>query len=312
MIDFEKLTNSKTVWPNDLESIPNGILPFKGLLVPQGFLSAGAPGQLSIINLDDPNRMEYIIHQSMMNTAFPPGHPNNLPRSYHHTLFHDMDDDGLLDIVTIHSGFSVLANVSPPITYPPFSELIWFRNLGNLLDPTTPWQQVVLYGGPFEGFSGPNIDLAIYDFEGNRVPKIVAMHFFTGFSPTNGKIALYGAPVGGTWVDVNAYSSYSQPQVATISDNQGLPFEIDILNLNADGNVDILATNHEGTDCLKNPTIPGHIYTLEQLDSGDILNDVWPVRVLVDNILPQPNMFGSNQLALGHIVPFYLKGMGSN
>ena len=39
VIDFEKLTNSKTVWPNDSESIPNGILPFEGQLVPQGFLS---------------------------------------------------------------------------------------------------------------------------------------------------------------------------------------------------------------------------------------------------------------------------------
>lgn len=308
--DFEKLTGPKTVWPNDSERIPDGVLPFEGLIVPQGFLSAGVglQGRLSIINLDTPNRTEYIVHQSTRNPSSPPETPGNKPRFYVRVLFHDMDDDGLLDIVTVRSSFSVGASPYPPL----FSELVYFRNPGESIDPATPWQEVILYGGPLVGFNGPDIDLEMYDFEGDGVPEIVATHFYTGggttFPPTNGKIALYGAPVNQTWAIVNANSTATLPRVATISDNQGFPFEIDIIDLNADGKVDILATNHEGTDCAQNPTIPGRVYALEQPASGDIFNDIWPVRVLLDHILPQPNMFGSNRMAPGHVVQFYLNG----
>ena len=306
--NFEKLTGNKTVWPNDSQRIPDGVLPFEGLIVPQGFLSAGVPGRLSIIRLDTPDRTEYIVHQSTRNSSLPPESPGNKPRFYHRVLFHDMDDDGLLDIVTVRGSFGVGASSYPPN----FAELVYFSNPGESIDPVTPWQEVVLYGGPLVGYNGPDIDLEMYDFEGDGVPEIVATHFYTGggtiFPPINGKIALYGAPVNQTWASVNANSIDTLPRVATISDNQGFPFEIDIIDLNADGKVDILATNHQSTDCSQNPTIPGRVYALQQPASGDIFNDIWPVRVLVDHLLPQPDMYGVSRSAPGHVVQFYLNG----
>jgi hypothetical protein len=321
---FEKLTDlsygpPKTTWPNDVHKVPEGVLPFEAVVVPQGFLTP-FPGRLTIINLDDPNRQEYIVHQSTMNPSLPLGHPNNSPRFYHEALFYDMDGDGLEDIVTVRSGFKMLTTVMPPVVYPPFSELVYFRNPGDLLDPNTPWQEIVLYGGPFAGFMGPDVALSMYDFEGDGVPEIVATHFFNGDTaanatnppgqPTKGKIAIYGAPAGPNkdWSDVNAYVPYAQPRVKVISEDQGFPFGIEITDLNADGTVEILATNHQ-FNCTPYPTTDGRVYALEQPASGDIFNDEWTTRVLLDGIRPQPTPAGSRsmRMAPGHAITFFPK-----
>ncbi|MCU0663551.1 MAG: hypothetical protein MUC50_14635 [Myxococcota bacterium] len=318
--NYAKLTDlapgmPKTTWPNEAQRVPDGVLPFEAVVAPQGFHAPPFAGRLTLINLDSPNKQEYIVHQSTMNPAFPPGSPNNSPRFYHVALFHDMDGDGLDDIVTVRSGFKILTTVMPPMVYPPFSELVWFRNPGALIDPNTPWQAVVLYGGPFAGFMGPDIALEMYDFENDGVPEIVATHFFTGDSsmapggmPTKGKIAIYGAPVGGSWLDVNAYSPYAQPRVKVISDNRGFPFGLEIVDLNGDGQVEVLATNHQ-VNCTPYPTPAGQVYVLEPPVSGNIFSEEWPATVLLDGIRPQPNAPGarSMRMAPGHAITFYPK-----
>ena len=54
----------RQVWPNETSRVPDGVLPFEGVVSPQGFQVAPKPGRLSIINLDDPELTEFIVDQS--------------------------------------------------------------------------------------------------------------------------------------------------------------------------------------------------------------------------------------------------------
>ncbi len=298
--DVEELTDlgggvPRTVWPNEAVRAPDGMFPFDALVIPQGFHPAPFQGRLSAIDLDDPARTEYVIHQSTQNyqTGFTfPGDPENSPRFYHRVLFMDMNGDDLDDIVTVRSGLRVV-----PSAYPPFAELVYFVNPGGDIASDQPWDEVVLFGGPAAGFLGPDVHLEAHDFEADGVPEIVATHFFSGFPvepgqppPQNGKIAIYGAPVGGTWADVNA-DSFALPRIKDISSDQGYPFDVQIVDLNRDGKADILATNHQPDNCSP-PTssqVPGRVYALEQPASGAIFEAEWTTHILLDDIRPNPS-----------------------
>lgn len=286
----------KMVWPNEAMRAPDGVFPFEAVVIPQGFHPTPFQGRLTAINLDDPARTEYVIHQSTQNFASGftfPGDPDNSPRFYHRVLFLDMDNDGLEDIVTVRSGFRIV-----PSPYPPFSELVYFKNPGAAIDPQTPWDEVVLYGGPAAEFLGPDIHLDAFDFEGDGVPEIVTTHFFSASPatpgqppPQNGKITLYGAPLGGTWADVDA-TSFALPRVKDLSDDQGYPFDVQVVDLNRDGKADILASNHQPDGCspMTSSEIPGRVYALEQPESGDLFADEWTLRILLDDVRPNPSL----------------------
>lgn len=181
------------------------MFPFEAVLIPQGFFSAAFPGRLTAINLN--NRTEYVISESTQQPGgfnqTNPLDPENTPRFYHNAVFYDIDGDGFKDIITVRSGLRVGAGFA----YPTYSELLWFRNPGEALDPTVKWDEKILYGGLFVGFQGPDIYVQMHDFDGDGVPEFVATHFFTGFYPATadtGKITLYGAPMGSDWSQVNA------------------------------------------------------------------------------------------------------------
>lgn len=306
--EYEKLTGPKTTWPNDARRIPDDVLPFEGIIVPQGFHLTPTAGRLSIINLDDENRTEYIVHESTFDPPFDPpfGVDGDEPRFFHKVIFYDMDGDGLRDIVTVRSGFKL-----PPFSYPPFSELVYYKNPGDKLDPKVEWEETILYGdSPSDPF-GPDICLAMHDFDGDGTPEIVATHFFSGDNeyddplapPTKGKIVMYGAPFQGSWGDVNASNP---PRVKLIDDSQGFPFGIEIVDLNGNGKMEILATNHQ-PNCMPFLGVQGRVYALEQPASGNVYDDNWTVHVLLDGILPQPTPAGARgmRLAPGHAIPFF-------
>lgn len=203
----EVLTGQGIVWPNEATKAPDGVFPFEAIVIAQGFHPAPLPGRLTAINMNDSanNFTEYVIHQSTQTAAgyTGPFDPNNMPRYYHDAVFHDMDNDGYKDIISVRSGFRVGQNF-----YPPLSELVWFKNPGpDNLDPAVEWVETTLFGGPSANFAGPDIFVKIYDFDDDGVPEIVATHFFTGPPPTSadsGKITLYAAPEGSDWSQVDA------------------------------------------------------------------------------------------------------------
>jgi len=312
---YQKLTDSygtipKTTWPNNAKRVPDGVLPFEGVIIPQGFHPLPTAGRLTIV--DVASLQEYIVHEGTLAS----GAPSSGPRFFHDVLFFDMDGDGKLDIVTARSGFKILPNhEGPPTVYPPFSELVYYKNPGNALQPDIRWEEVIIYGGPLAEppFMGPDIHLAMHDFDGDGNPAIIATHFFSGddtslLMPTKGKIVMYGAPSGRRWSDVNGTDASAQPRVKLIDDSQGFPLSIDIVDLNGDGKMEILATNHQ-PNCMPFPATPGRVYALVQPESGNIFEDDWTVRVLLDRILSQPTPAGARaiRLAPGHAFPFHPK-----
>ncbi|MGI9341819.1 MAG: hypothetical protein ACR2QV_03155 [Gammaproteobacteria bacterium] len=310
--DVERLTDlgpgpALTVWPNGVDRAPDGFVAFEAVVVPGGFHPTPPPGRLSIINLDDAGRQEYIVDQSTQ-LPFPPFTcpfpvaEENAPRFYHQVRYVDMDQDGWLDLVTVRASFKV----SGGFCLLALGEVVWFRNPGAAIDPNTEWEENVLLGGLPPNLFEAEINMDVHDFEGDGVPEIIGTHFFNG-----DQITLYGAPLGQKWSDVDPIAN--PPRKKDINDDQGKPFEVEVIDLNRDGRDDILASNHQGDDCfdVTADPIPGRVYALEQPDSGDIFNDDWTVRILKDNIRPNPTFpepsMGPGRLAPGRAKAFWPK-----
>jgi hypothetical protein len=306
----------QTNWPNEAQRVPNGILAFEAIVVPQGFHPAGPPGRLTLINLDDPLRQEYVIDQSTQAAAACPTAPynaTNRPRFYHLVKWIDMNEDGLKDAVTVRSGFKV----SGTFCIPPGGEVVWFKNPGATIDPNVEWEEHEISGYPSSTYSA-DISLDFYDFEGDGVPEIVANRFFAVTSPVvvPSNISIFGAPIGQSWATVNPVSNPARIKV--ISNDQGQPFGVQIADLNRDGRMDVLATNHQGDNCFSvtlSP-VPGRVYALEQPLSGDIFNDPWVTHILKDNIRPNPTFptptAGPGRLAPGLAQPFWASAWNEN
>jgi hypothetical protein len=274
----------KIIWPNGGAVAPSGVFPFQAVVVPQGFHPARVPGRLTAINLDDPNKTEYVIHQSTQRRgpSTGPNDPSNKPRFYHEIKFFDMDDDGDVDIVTNRSGARV--GGGPP--RPPYGELLWFENPGGKIDPTVPWKETIIWGGtPGKNNNGPDTHLDMGDLDGDGYPEIIATNFFVGKS-----IEVFGAPKGGTWADVD-WTAGKYPQYAVISNDQGSPMDVEIGDLNNDGEPDILASNHQPDQCHRESktSVPGRVYGLEIPKDGNIYQP-WISHVLKDNIRAQPSL----------------------
>ena len=324
------------VWPNEAQRVPDGILPFEAIVSPQGFHPAPEPGRLTLIDLDDPNRQEYIIDQSPQ--ANPPPfipcryddaadfNPANRPRFYHLVKWFDMDEDGFEDAVTVRSGFKVSGTFCLGAIA---GEVVWFKNPGAALDPNIEWAEFTIAGVSF----GPNppgedsrnssdISLDMADLEGDGVPEIVGGSFFTadltasanGTQDTDKNITIYGAPAGQNWATVNPTTNPARIAVVSTHTANGESFQVTFEDLNRDGNIDILATNHAPDNCpafapFTSDPIPGRVWAMSPPASGDIFNDPWVQHTLKDNIRPNPThpapTSGPGRLAPGFAIPFW-------
>jgi hypothetical protein len=293
---MEILTGSAdVVWPNDITRLPDDVFGFPALLIPQGFFLS-ALGRLTAIDLrkdSNSNYPEYIIQES---TA-------TAPWFYHNAVFHDMDGDGLLDIITVRSA----QTFNPPSPFP-LGQLVWFKNPGALLSPTDPWDEVILFSGsgpdpPNKNNAGPDILIRMEDLDGDGTPEFVCTSFFSvgAFSPDVGKVTLFGAPTVGGWAVVNAMDATAPTvRTKTIVDNQGKPFGLEIVDLNGDQRPDLLLTNHQP---LNASTIKGRVVAVEQPQQpGDIFIDDWTTHILLDDIEPTP---GPSRLAPGFAKAIY-------
>ena len=275
----------KTVWPNRCERVPDEVLPFEAVVIPQGWFATMQPGRLTVVNVA--TLQEYVIHQST----------NEAPRFYHQAQFVDMDKDGYKDIVTVRSSFKIIPSFSPPT-----GELVWFRNPGpDALQPSMPWEEHVIV----QGLGGPDVAICVHDVKGedDGVPEIAASQFFAGLPPyestpwaSPSRLTLFGAPDGQTWADVGNGNS-SLIQIADILRDEGMIFGCEFVDLNNDGRVDLLVNNHQERSSVK----PGRVLALEQPVSGKIFEDPWEVHILLDNIRANPEP--SVQSSFGRMAP---------
>jgi hypothetical protein len=295
----------KTNWPNHISRVPDGVVPFEAVLSPQGFLVAEAPGRLSLINMDSPSRQEYIVNQTTALADAPcDDSAANKPRFYHDVAYADMDADGDKDIVTVRSAFKP---IGPGSFCAFFGDLVYFENPGTAINPNTEWVEHTLFGTPTV-VNGPDLSIRMYDFDNDGVPEVVASHFFN----RNGAVRIYGAPVGMKWSDVDPVNGPLVRQANVATSNQGKPFGFEIVDLNLDGKVDILLTNHQSDNCFvaTQTAVPGRVIALEQPASGNYFAGAaaWPLHILKDNIYPNPTVpipnVGPGRLAPGLAVAF--------
>jgi hypothetical protein len=269
-----KNASIRTTWPNEAQRAPDGVFPFEAVVVPQGWFAQAAPGQL--VAFDVHTDRVVVIHQST---------PDK-PRFYHSIVFVDMNQDGMLDILTVRSGYKLI-----PSLYPPVGELVWFENPG--LEPMMlagdnmfVWKEHILVDG-----IGPDVFVDAKDMDGDGVPEIVATHLFAGFQQfvgtdweSNSSVTLYGAPEGEDWtaVDLSSSASIGYPRVADIVVDQGYMFSVEIVDLDGDGRLDVLTTNHQS---LIDP-IDGRVLGVEPPASGLLFADAWTVHLLMGDIRP--------------------------
>ncbi|MBT8421915.1 MAG: VCBS repeat-containing protein [Gammaproteobacteria bacterium] len=284
---------ARQVWTNETSRVPDGVLPFEAVIAPQGFQSISIPGRLSLIRLDVPELTEYIVDQSSFQPPrCEPGSADNQPWFYHDARFIDMDEDGLKDIVSLRSSFIVSGGFCAPT-----GQVVWFRNPGDQLSADTEWEEhIVVDTEPKPG--GASININAYDFDGDGRMEIIGTHFFK-----HDGITIYGAPKGLKWSDVDpAKGIYAQQQ--DIMRRQGNPFAVEIVDLNGDGRVDVLTSNHQGDQCfdVTRTEVPGRVIAIEQPESGKLFEDEWRVHVIKDNIRAAPT-FPKPERGPGRLAP---------
>lgn len=270
-----------TVWPNETDRVPEGVVPFEAIVVPGGFLSAERPGRLTLVDVSSPARTEYVVAEA--GTARPDcsgGVVRNEQWYYHQAVFHDMDGDGDKDLITARASFKPFLHRCPPT-----GELVWFRNPGRALDPARLWEVEVLVGLPAER-DGPEVNLDLADLDGDGVPEIIATHFFT-----NDHITIFGAPAGRPWSALVADRSL-RPRRQVVMSGQGRPFAVEAVDLDLDGRLEILTSNHQGDGCfdVTRDPIPGRVLALVPPASGRIFDDPWTTQILKDGIRPHPTV----------------------
>ncbi len=299
--DLEVLTDRGaaaplTVWPNETDRVPEGVVPFEAVVVPGGFLSADKPGRFTLVDVSDPGRREYVIAEA--GTAKPEcrdGVVRNDQWYYHQALFHDMDGDGLQDIITARASFKPFLHRCPPT-----GELVWFRNPGAALAPDRPWEVHL----PDER-NGPEVNLDLADLDGDGVPEIIATHFFT-----SDHITIFGAPAGRPWRALRE-DPQLRPRRQTVMSGQGRPFAVEAIDLDMDGRLEILTSNHQGDGCfdVTRDAIPGRVLALVPPADGRIFDSPWSAQVLKDDIRPHPTVpapeRGPGRLAPNRAIAFW-------
>lgn len=181
-------------WPNGVQLAPEGMFEEESLVVAGGFLPPGrATGDISVVSTESGSKKSLTDPKSGW--------------FYHQVEFHDMNADGLLDIVTARAKKPVIGN--------PGGEMVWLENPGDAGE----WTEHPM-------MSGPDVHFRLADLNNDGRKEVVATQFFSK------KLSLY-------------YQQEGQWKEREIDGQVGSPFDLEFADVNNDGKEDLLITNHE-------------------------------------------------------------------
>jgi len=249
------IISQDVLWPNEPAIIPTGTIKNynKLVIVGGGFLvPTKGTGAITIFDLENNFASTEI---SVSKSGY----------FYHRVRWHDVNGDGLLDIIT--------ARATKPLIGSGSGELIWYQQPAS--DPLSgPWAVNHLA-------DGPDFLFELLDVNNDGVPEVAAAEFF-------GEKLTLTYSTSGNWNDP---SSIKQ---TVIDANIGSGFDVRILDISADGKQEIIATNHQGDGT-------GAVYAYEIPTNWQQGN--WPRYTLAKSFpVREP---GLNQAAPGAPIPFY-------
>jgi len=139
---------------------------------------------------------------------------------YHQAEFIDIDGDGLQDVLAARTH-----KPAPPRLGKAVTEMIWMKQPAQA---GQPWVTSVLING------GPGVAFAVVDLDNDGKNEIVATEFFV-----EKDLAVYSCPAP-LW----SKCSPSSVERIVIGSGDGSYFNVEWVDLNGDGNKDLLATNN--------------------------------------------------------------------
>ncbi|XP_069133848.1 uncharacterized protein [Argopecten irradians] len=202
------ITNHVT-WPNEVSGVPEHVFGKRMVAIPQGFLVPFKnDGSISLVDISSSSpKGPYKLTDDSTGKWF-----------YHRVIWKDMDADGDADAVTCRAREPVIGSDKE-------FELLWLENKGTLNGPWTP--HVIAHG--------PDIFMRNVTLLTPDGPKdcIITAQYFTQ------SLSVY-------WTDnVNhSWTNLSQVHSRVIDNTIGGVFEVEIVDLNGDGKLDLLVSEN--------------------------------------------------------------------
>ncbi|XP_065183542.1 uncharacterized protein LOC135814358 [Sycon ciliatum] len=240
-IQLSEVSN-RVVWPNEFRLVPEGVFPGSDIAsASTGFLVPGkTKGSVSLFDLGaNPITGPHVI-TSTSSSWF-----------YHKIIWHDMNGDGRMDILTARADKPLLGSTK--------AELLWLEQPeSNPLDSI--WQEhSLLEGGPDVFFILVNITNAA----GQRAPYLLCANYF-------GKELQLVWPL---FDSSTGHVDWSPSSLRTRKiDTLDAPFALHTVDANADGRLDLAVTvNNEKNGSVRFYEIP-----------ADLTNDTvpWPMHIV--------------------------------
>merc|ERR550534_2831897 len=231
-----------------------------------------------VASLDDVHVLDD-LNGTLGNLSWDIASSSEVEWSYHWVMWHDVDDDGLLDCMAARFNVDFFGNTK--------SEFVWMKNPGNLKpDGTgwTGWEQHVLIE------NGPDVHVTMHTLEdqGQNYSVII-----TGELWTNRVMLYYVWDKPGAWSDpANIQSVVIEPDCGTI-------FEANAYDINADGKLEILASCTDGQDGKE-----GNFY-LYTLPDNWRSPENWERKLLAGNFKPFQSTFNPKTMSPGKFKIFY-------
>jgi len=254
-----EVITTKTVWPNEISRVPDGIFNEDMLVIPDGFLVPfKTNGNIKLMDITNGNY------------AGPFSITNGGSWFYHRVQWYDMDGDGDQDIITCRAREPVI----PVVFGREDEELIWLENpSGNY---KVEWNAHVLAHGPDTFFRFTQMSTP----DGMK-ECIFAAQFFTK------SLSVYWTKQdGGLFTDTSMLTS------RVIDDTIGSVFEVDIVDVNNDGRLDLLVTTNGANGTLLAYEIPDDFRT------GQFIKHTIAVGFI-------PRQSGTGKGAPGNVITVY-------
>ena len=183
---------------------------------------------------------------------------------YHRVLFADIDNDGKQEMISCRAEKGVFSGASTMlVTLKP----------ADATKPTGSWVETEI---------GPGCDalFTVADLNGDGIPEVIAASYFTS------ELNLFTAN-GSSWA--------TGVTMTTLDSTVGAAFDVQVVDVNGDGKVDLLISNHQGDGS-------GGVYAYEI--PADITNPKAYTRHTLASGFPVTES-GFNQAAPGSATAFY-------